>query len=232
MKKHIPNFLSVLNLISGTIGIVLALNGQPITAACAIFTGAVFDFLDGFLARLLRAQSPIGKQLDSLADLITFGCVPAGIMYVLIKQYETCPYRPYVALGVVVCSAFRLARFNTETPQTNRFIGLPTPANALLVATLPMLLKRGTNPWLTHLLTQPMVLPLLTLVLSFLLVSTFPFIAFKFQGSSLQKNKVRYGLVLFFVLCMLFLKTEGLFASIWLYLILSLATGMCCGNKS
>jgi CDP-diacylglycerol--serine O-phosphatidyltransferase len=232
MKKYIPNFLSILNLISGTIGVVLALNGKPITAACAIFTGAIFDFLDGFLARLLRAQSLLGKQLDSLADLITFGYVPAGIMYVLIKQYEACPYRPYAALCMVVFSALRLAKFNIDPTQTQRFAGLPTPANALFVATLPMLLERNTNPWLTHLLTQPLVLTILTLVLSFLLVSRFSFIAFKFQGSSLQKNKVRYGLVLFFVLFVSLFKTEGLFASIWLYLILSLVIGLCCSNKS
>ena len=219
MKKHIPNCLSILNLSSGTIGTLLALNGHLIDAAYSILIGACFDFLDGFAAKLLRSQSAFGKQLDALADLITFGMVPAAILYRLMQTYESCPYRPYIALLIVVFAALRLAKFNVDPKQVGQFIGLPTPANAILVATLPLMLQRALYPCLVNGLTQPMVLPLLTMLLAYLLVANIPFIALKFQGVSFQANRARYVCI---VLCTLLIGTmhvEGLFFSIWLYIL-------------
>lgn len=226
MRKYIPNFLTVLNLISGTVGVVLALDGRLTLAACAIFTGALFDLFDGFFARWLQVESPMGKQLDSLADLVTFGCLPAGIMYQLIKQYETCPYRPYAALCIVIFSALRLAQFNVDTRQSNGFIGLPTPAQALCVATLPMLLKSNSFPWISSGLTQPLALPLLALVLALLLVSNLDFMALKFRGAAWQRNKPQYAFLTFAACLVLAFGKTGLFAGIWSYLLGSLACGI------
>ncbi|MCT4696928.1 MAG: CDP-diacylglycerol--serine O-phosphatidyltransferase [Candidatus Cardinium sp.] len=222
MKKHIPNCLSVLNLISGTIGTLLALKGELVYAAYSIYIGAFLDFLDGFTAKLLHAQSALGKQLDALADLITFGMLPSSILYMLITTYETCPYRPYAALCMVVFSALRLARFNVDPKQADQFTGLATTANALLVATLPIILKRALYPNLVNGLTQPLVLPLLTLLLSYLLVAPIPFIALKFQGFAWQTNQARYCFILLGMLCIVAMHVEGLFLSIGLYILYAL----------
>ncbi|CAH2560009.1 CDP-diacylglycerol--serine O-phosphatidyltransferase [Cardinium endosymbiont of Oedothorax gibbosus] len=222
MKKYIPNCLSVLNLISGAIGTLLALNGHLVYAAYSIFIGACFDFLDGFAAKLLRAQSAFGKQLDALADLITFGMLPTAILYMLIKTYESCPYRPYTALFIVVFSAFRLARFNVDPKQVDQFVGLPTPASATIVATLPIILKRALYPNLVNGLTQPLVLPLLTMLLAYLLVANIPFVALKFQGFSFQANRSRYCLIALWTLLAVAMHVEGFFFSVWLYILYAL----------
>ena len=222
MTKHIPNGLSILNLICGVIGVVMSLNGHLVYASYSIFMGGIFDFLDGFAARILSAQSPIGKQLDALADIITFGMVPAGIVYMLMKAYAQHPYLPYLAIWMVVCSACRLAKFNVDDRQVDRFIGLPTPANAIMIATLPMILERSIDGALVNILTQPVVLPLIVLILSYLLVSDFVFIAFKFQGFSFQVNKSRYFLISITALLMLILEIEGVFFSVLFYIFYSL----------
>lgn len=222
MKKHIPNCLSILNLISGAIGTVLALNGHLIYAGYSIYIGACFDFLDGFAAKLLHAQSAFGKQLDALADLISFGMLPAAILYKLIQTYERCPYRPYVALCIVVFSALRLSKFNVDPKQTNQFRGLPTPASAILIATLPMILKRALYPDLVNGLTQPLVLPLFTILLSYLLVANISFVALKFQGFSFQANRSRYFLIVVWILLTTAMQVEGLFCSVWLYILYAL----------
>ncbi len=225
MKKYIPNCLSVLNLISGTIGTLLALNGHLVYAGYSIFIGACFDFLDGFAAKLLRAQSAFGRQLDALADLITFGMLPGAILYMLIKTYESCPYRPYTALLIVVFSALRLARFNVDPKQVDHFIGLPSPANAIIIATLPMIFKRGLYPCLVNGLTQPMVLPLLTILLAYLLVCNLPFIALKFKKASFQENRYRYGLIILSTFLTVTMHVEGIFFSVWIYILHALYRG-------
>ncbi|CDG49398.1 CDP-diacylglycerol--serine O-phosphatidyltransferase [Cardinium endosymbiont of Bemisia tabaci] len=219
MKKHIPNCLSLLNLSIGAVGTLLALNGHLIYAAYSIFLGAFFDFLDGFAAKILRAQSSFGKQLDTLADLITFGMVPGAICYMLIKTYETCPYRPYFALLIIIFSALRLSKFNVDPRQVGQFIGLPTPANAMLIAILPIMLERSLYPFLVNGLTQPMVLPLLTILLSYLLVANIPFIALKFQGLSFQANRARYLFIIICTVLIVMMHIEGLFCSLWLYIL-------------
>lgn len=222
MKKQIPNCLSILNLISGTIGTVLALDGYLTYGAYAIFIGACFDFLDGFMAKIFRAQSAFGKELDALADLITFGMLPASILYLLIKTYETCPYRPYIALLIVICAALRLAKFNVDTRQTDEFIGLPTPASAILVATLPIILKQSLYQGLVHALTRPLVLPLLTILLAYLLVANIPFTALKFKGPSFNPNRSRYVLIGLWTLLIVTMHVEGLFFSFWSYVLYAL----------
>lgn len=226
MKNYIPGCFSVFNLISGAIGTVLALNGHLSDAAYCIFFGGGVDFLDGFIARLLNAETSIGKQLDSLADMVTFGMAPAGIIYMLIKAYETCPYRPYAALFVVVFSALRLAKFTIDQRQRDRFIGLPTPANALLIATLPIILSNTSSSALVYVLKQPLVLPLLTIFLSLLLVSNVTFISLKFQGASFRSNRSRYFLISLWILLVAVMHVEGIFWGTWIYILVSLFINM------
>ncbi|ROT47455.1 CDP-diacylglycerol--serine O-phosphatidyltransferase [Candidatus Cardinium hertigii] len=222
MKNYIPNCLSILNLISGVIGTVLALNGHLVYAAYGIFLGAFFDFWDGCLAKLLNADSLIGKQLDALADLMTFGMLPASIFYMLASNYGTCPYSAYSALLLVICSAVRLAKFNVDDSQKDQFIGLPTPTNALIIGSLPMILERALYPCLVHALTQPFTLPLLAIFLSFLLVSRVKFISIKFKDFSFQSNKYRYTLIALCTVLVALMQVEGFFLGMWIYIFFSL----------
>lgn len=156
MKKHIPNCITSLNLISGCIAVQFALYGDPASCAVCIFLSALFDFFDGFVARLLHVSSEIGKELDSLADAISFGFAPAALVCTLFKDYPypeslfwIAPYLPYTAFIIAAFSAIRLAKFNLDTRQHHSFIGMPTPANALLIAGIansPLLQSAWTTP--------------------------------------------------------------------------------------
>ena len=218
MRQHWPNFFTLLNLTIGSLGAVLALKGNPVYAAICVWLGAFFDFLDGWLARLLKAYSPLGRQLDSLADLITFGWLPASIMYELISKQTSLAYLPYIALLIPNFSALRLARFNVDTRQQNVFIGLPAPANGLLISTLPLIIIANKYAWLTALLTQPYTLVLLVVLTSYLLVANMQLMAFKFITYTWYPNRFRYGFLLTTALLILLLRTEGLALSIVLYL--------------
>ena len=130
IKKHIPNAITCANLFSGCIGIVYAFNGALETAAYFVLLSGIFDFFDGFAARLLNVKSNIGKDLDSLADMVSFGFLPGVVMYQLLSQSDyASPYLPYLAFIITVFSALRLAKFNNDTRQTEDFIGLNTPMN-------------------------------------------------------------------------------------------------------
>lgn len=140
MKKHIPNFITSLNLFSGCLAVQFAIYGDPVACAICIFCSAIFDFFDGFAARLLHTTSAIGKELDSLADAISFGFAPAALVFNMFKDYpysesmfDIAPYIPYTAFIIAVFSAIRLAKFNIDERQHHSFIGMPTPANALLI---------------------------------------------------------------------------------------------------
>ncbi|MEL6152662.1 MAG: CDP-diacylglycerol--serine O-phosphatidyltransferase, partial [Bacteroidota bacterium] len=171
MKQHLPNLLTLLNLASGSLGTILALKGHLTLAALCIWIGGVLDFLDGWMARMLRAYSPLGQQLDSLADLVTFGLLPAHIMYALIDQYTPSTYVPLFSLLIPIFSALRLARFNIDPTQRNEFRGLPTPAAGLFVSTLPWIIAANRYAWLTTVLTQPAVLAGIAVAVAGLLVA-------------------------------------------------------------
>jgi CDP-diacylglycerol--serine O-phosphatidyltransferase len=135
LKKHFPNAITCANLFSGCVGIVLAFKGELVAASYAIFLSAIFDFFDGLASRVLKSFSGIGKDLDSLADVVSFGVLPAVIMYQLFLQGHqidnVSTYLNFIAFLIAVFSALRLAKFNTDTRQSENFIGLPTPANAI-----------------------------------------------------------------------------------------------------
>ena len=223
MKKHLPNFLTLLNLTIGSFGTMLALQGQPTHAALCIWLGALLDFFDGWLARLLRVSSALGQQLDSFAVLITFGCLPASIMYVLIGAHTDAVYLPYIALLIPNCAALRLARFNIDTKQKSMFIGLPVPAHGLLISTLPLIIEANQDAWLTVLLTQPYTLVILVMLTSYLLIANMKLMAFKFTTYAWYPNRFRYGFLLAATLLILTLQAEGLALSIILYVLVSVA---------
>ncbi|PZX47493.1 CDP-diacylglycerol--serine O-phosphatidyltransferase [Algoriphagus chordae] len=193
IKSHIPNAITLLNLLSGVIGIIWVINGNIVSGAYFIILAAVFDFFDGFAARLLNVQGELGKQLDSLADLVSFGVLPGMILFQMAKVDSEIEWLPYLTLIVPLLSAMRLAKFNLDTRQTDKFIGLPTPANALFISTLPYFAIQW--PWVGTWLTSPFFLVAIAWVFAILLVVELPLIALKFKSYALAANKFRYLLI-------------------------------------
>ena len=193
IKSHIPNTITLLNLLSGVIGIIWVINGNIVSGAYFIILAAVFDFFDGFAARLLHVQGELGKQLDSLADLVSFGVLPGMILYQMTKVSSSIEWLPYLTLIVPLLSAVRLAKFNLDTRQSDKFIGLPTPANALFISTLPYFAIQwpSVGTWLT----SPFFLVGIAWVFAILLLVELPLIALKFKSYSLIQNKFRYALL-------------------------------------
>ncbi|GGZ14407.1 CDP-diacylglycerol--serine O-phosphatidyltransferase [Echinicola pacifica] len=220
IKKHIPNAITCLNLACGLAGINEVFAGNFYMATYLMLAAAVFDFLDGMVARLLNAYSEIGKQLDSLADMVTFGVLPTFIVFHLLLIIFPEGYIPYLAFVIGIQSAMRLAKFNIDTRQTDQFIGLPTPANALLIATLPFMAEEFT--WAQSLIENYYFLLGLILVLSYLLTAELPLIALKFKNFSLQDNVYRYVLILIGVICLILYGLAGVPFIIIGYILLSL----------
>lgn len=193
IKAQIPNAITLFNLLVGVIGIIRVLDGDIVSGAYFILLAAFFDFLDGMIARLLKVQSEMGKELDSLADVVSFGVLPGVILFMMAKANSTSDWLPYLTLIVPMLSAFRLAKFNLDTRQSDRFIGLPTPANALFISTLPFLAMQW--PVLGEIVTSPWVLVGIAWVFSILLLAEIPLIALKFKNFSFQQNVFRYVLI-------------------------------------
>ncbi len=217
IRKNIPNMLTCANLVSGCVGIYFVFSGDLLMATYLIWTAMIFDFLDGFVARLLRVSSPIGKELDSLADMVTFGVLPGFMMLFLIR--EGLPEQPewgFAALAVPVFSALRLANFNVDERQSDSFIGLPTPANALFLSSLPFL--EGTMmEWILN----PWPLLVITVVFAFLLVAPLPLFSLKFSSFRWTGNRLRINFLLISLLCLLFFRMAGIPLIILVYLAMS-----------
>lgn len=225
MKKHIPNGITCLNLLSGCIGIVFAFGGQLEYASYAIFIAAIFDFADGLVARALKAYSEIGKELDSLADMVSFGVLPSVIVYQLfLKAPQVGAVSLYLNLSaflIAIFSALRLAKFNTDTRQSENFIGLPTPANALLIASLPMILEGG-NFFLTSYILNPFFLFLFSLGMGILLVAEIPLMSLKFKSYRVSQNILRYALIASALLLILIFNFAAVPIIIFIYFLLSI----------
>lgn len=219
LKAQLPNFITLLNLLSGVLGILWVLEGQPLYGAYFVILSATFDFFDGFAARLLKVQSDMGKELDSLADVVSFGVLPGILLYSLTKSQTEASFLPYCTLIIPMLSAYRLAKFNLDTRQSDRFIGLPTPANALLLTTIPYLAARWPelSPWLS----SPIALVVIAWLTSLLLVAELPLIALKFKNSSFTDNSYRYALLVSGAVCLVWLQLAGIPLVILAYLLLS-----------
>nr|WP_068890221.1 CDP-diacylglycerol--serine O-phosphatidyltransferase [Pedobacter panaciterrae] len=218
IKKHIPNAITCANLFSGCIGIVYAFNGALETAAYFVLLSGIFDFFDGFAARLLNVKSNIGKDLDSLADMVSFGFLPGVVMYQLLSQSDyASPYLPYLAFIITVFSALRLAKFNNDTRQTEDFIGLNTPMNTLFIVSLPFIQKDYPS-----VVNSTLLLIGLTALLSWLLVSEIRIFSLKFSSTSWAQNKIKYIFLIISALLLPFLKFAAVPFILILYIGLSI----------
>lgn len=223
IKKHIPNTITCCNLVSGCIATYWAFCGVWDMALLFIIVGAVFDFFDGMSARLLGVSSSIGKELDSLADDITFGFAPSAILFDFLKsggEYLPCRYLPYVAFVMAAFSALRLAKFNLDDRQAMGFIGLPTPANALFWGALIAGAGEGlaASPYGYYAVLVGI------LVSCYLLVAEIPMFALKFKHWGWKDNEIKYIFLLTCIPLLAFLGISGLAAIIAWYIILSLIT--------
>ncbi|WP_297328435.1 CDP-diacylglycerol--serine O-phosphatidyltransferase [uncultured Bacteroides sp.] len=227
MTRYIPNTLTCLNLFSGCIACVMAFEARYDLALAFVFFSAVFDFFDGMMARLLDAYSAIGKDLDSLADDVSFGVAPSLIVFSLFKEMHypgmmegIAPFFPYLAFLIAVFSALRLAKFNNDTRQTSSFIGLPVPANALFWASL----ATGAHDFITSDNFHPFYLFLLVCFFSWLLVSEIPMFSLKFKNLSWKENKTSFIFLIVCIPLLVFLGISSFAAIIVWYILLSLIT--------
>ena len=225
ITKHIPNSITCCNLICGCIATSWALSGNYKMALVFIICCAIFDFFDGMTARLLHVSSEIGKELDSLADVVTFGVAPASMVYTLLydmhypSSMECCrQWLPYVAFLIAAFSALRLAKFNLDTRQTTSFIGLPTPANALFWGSLIV----GADSKLSH-LSWGLPLVLVLIILScWILISEIPMFALKFKQWGWHGNEVKYIFLITCIPLLIFLGISAFAVIITWYVILSI----------
>jgi len=241
MIKQIPNIITSLNLLCGCVAIIFAVSGDLVSACFFAFVGIFLDFFDGFAARLLQAQSQVGLQLDSLADVITSGVVPAIVMMQLLSRSLTgtnleinilfrdglgatswMMYMPFIGLLIAVASGYRLAKFNVDTRQTTSFIGLPVPANTLLILSLPLILNFQATQQIMEFILAPWFLVILTLLSCVLLNAELPLFALKFKTWHFKDNVVRYVFLTACILLLVLLKFIAIPMIIFLYILVSL----------
>ena len=220
-KRIIPDAITSCNLLCGSIAVFLATQGAFIWAFVFILTGAFFDFFDGLSARLLKAPSPIGVQLDSLADDITFGFAPSAIVFSYLCTFHIhLPFIPFLAFIMAAFSALRLAKFNLDERQALGFVGLPTPANALFWGSLVL----GLQEYNIYFEGMEWAVLVGTFISSYLLIAEIPMFALKFKTWGWKGNEIKYIFILSCIPLLLLLKVSGFAAIIAWYVILSVAT--------
>jgi len=234
----VPNSITALNLASGSLAVIFAVDGQLGWASVFILIAAVFDFLDGFSARLLKAYSSIGKELDSLADMVSFGLAPAAIVFTMLEYTLFGVNQPiqeidanwsqwialFTSLAIPVAGAFRLAKFNTDDRQSEQFLGMPIPANAIFFASLGLILELGTNQSIVPVILNKYVLLASIFACSFLMVSELPMFNLKFKNLNLKENALRFLFLGTTVLMLVFLQVYALPLIIIWYVLLSAIT--------
>ncbi len=235
IKKHIPNLITLLNLASGLLAIIAIFKGYYDEAFIFVCLGIFFDFWDGFFARKFKVSGELGLQLDSLADVVTSGVVPGLMLFKLlqdIQEDDTSKYFlteelyylgfvPYLGFIVTLASAYRLAKFNIDTRQTDSFIGLPTPANALLIMSIPMIQYAESYEWLVEALYNPFILLGITVLSAYLLNAEIPLFSLKIKDFSWDKNKLQVLFLGLSVVLLLVLEFTALPVIILLYIALS-----------
>lgn len=235
IKKHIPNTITSLNLLSGCISIVLAFEGYILFAVYMIFLAAIFDFMDGMSARLLKAYSVVGKELDSLSDVVSFGVAPSVIIFHMMKisLFNTVHLPPIENLDfteiifllipffIAIISGVRLAKFNVDERQTENFIGLAVPASAIFFVSLYLVSIITTNDLLLSLLKNHFVLSAITILFSLLMVAELPMFSLKLKNLGLKGNKIRYLFIVLSVILLISLHTLAIPLIILVYILLS-----------
>ena len=214
ITKHIPNTITSLNLFSGSVGVVMAFQANYQIALACMLLAAVFDFCDGLSARALHAYSSIGKELDSLADVVSFGFLPATMVYQMLTVASDNAYLPFAAYIITVFSALRLAKFNVDERQTSSFIGLATPANAIFWAGL----VASYHPYAE---VYPYAVIVLILLMSFLLVAEVPFFSLKFKNLKWKDNSIRFIFLIVSVVLLLVLRLDAFMWIILAYILMA-----------
>lgn len=222
ITRHIPNTITCCNLLSGCMAVMAAFNADAWHTLIWVVAGALFDFCDGLSARLIKAYSPLGKELDSLADLVTFGLAPSMLCLMTLRQYEyACQtletIYPYIGLVLVVFAALRLAKFNTDERQTSSFLGLAVPANALFWCGL-FQMDLSAVP------AAPWIVGALVILFAGLMVSEIPMFSLKFKSLKWADNKIRFIFLIVSLIILILLQERGLAAVIGWYIILSILT--------
>jgi len=243
MKKHIPNIITLLNLFCGSIAVVFAVEDNLLVAAVFVILGIVFDFFDGFAARLLDVKSELGLQLDSLADMVTSGVVPGVVVFKLLEKTtgsfpyaldfsttewnnSTTSFVPLIGLLVILASCYRLANFNIDTRQTDSFIGLPTPANTLFILSLPLILMTNNIEWVNELILNKWFLIGLTVFSCYMLNAEIPLFSLKMKTYGFKDNAVKYIFLILSVLLLVFLQFLAIPVIIVLYVLISVISNM------
>lgn len=218
--RHLPNALTCANLLMGCLGILAMMENWAIPGAYFVWAACVFDFFDGFAARWLKVSSAIGKELDSLADVVSFGVLPAFIMYQYLSEAGADTIWASVSFLLAIFSALRLAKFNIDPNQSDSFIGVPTPANALFISAL-FFLPAPWHEWV-H---QPWVLTVITVTFAALLVSPLPLFALKFKTWGWTENKIRFTFLFLSVLLLITAREASIALIIVLYILMSILSG-------
>jgi len=243
IKRHIPNLLTLGNLLCGTMATIAAVNSDYLTAASLVVLGIVFDFFDGFAARILKVSGELGKQLDSLADMVTSGVVPGIIMYKLMiennktflgdmvsknQAAEFVMYDLLAGLGLILTLAacYRLGKFNIDTRQSDSFIGLPTPAMSLFVIALPLIPAYSDNLFFIELVQNNYFLIGVTVVLSYLMNAEIPLFSLKFKTFGVKENVLKYVFLVLSVVVLLTLEVIAIPTIIILYVALSIGSNL------
>lgn len=234
MRAFIPNLITLLNLLSGVVGVLFCLGAfpgfpaSPHLAAICILTGAFLDFFDGASARLLGVSSPIGAQLDSLADLVTFGLCPSMILYVMfnnsVESMEGFLYyfQVIIILSLPLFTAFRLAKFNVDEEQSSVFKGLPSPASALFILALALISEYQPGSFITVALEESLIFPAVALIMGLVMVANFPLHSLKFKSLIWKGNEPRWILISSSIILLACFGFTGVPFIILLYLIISL----------
>lgn len=223
IKNNIPNFITILNLSCGFIGIIFIIEGLLLLGSLMIVPALIFDFSDGLFARLLNAKSEIGKQLDSLSDMISFGVLPGLLMYSLLKQYSFNTFLPYIALIIPAFSALRLAKFNIDLRQTDSFIGLPTPMSAMFFGSLPFILYYKPLGIINICFFENILfLVFSTIFISIMLIVNIPMFSLKIKSLNLKQNLIIYIFLIVSVLLLLWQFLIAIPIIVILYILISI----------
>lgn len=235
IKKHIPNTITLLNLLAGMIALVYAFDDNLQMAFFWVCVGIFMDFWDGFAARVLKVSSPLGVQLDSLADMVTSGVVPGVVMYQMLahiqenneKYYITdetfyMKLVPFIGFIITLGACMRLGKFNIDTRQTDSFIGLPTPANALFILSIPLITATTSSDFVFDLFSNPYILVFISFFSAFIMNAEVPLFSLKTKNKNLSDNKVTLLFLGICALLLLFFRFEAIPAIIGFYILLSI----------
>jgi len=241
LKKQLPNIITLLNLLCGSIAVLFAVNGELVTTAIFVFLGIFFDFFDGLVARKLNVQSELGLQLDSLADMVTSGLVPGIVMFQLFNLADSTwiefsynatvglssslaqnSFLPFFGLLITLASAYRLAKFNISTNQSDSFIGLPTPANTLLILSFPLILEFQNNDIINAIILNKWFLISITVLSACLMNANIKLLALKFKNFSFKDNSARFILIILAIILLVIFQFAAIPLIILTYIIISI----------